>query len=81
MGKVPADAVFQHRGVVGFDPHANTMLAIGSSEYRSDAKVRMKANSQSRSSSQLTSVITRLHANLGPTLLVGLLNRQCRHGL
>lgn len=26
MGKLPADAVFLHRGVVGFDPHTVTML-------------------------------------------------------
>src|SRR5664279_3604504 len=34
-----------------------------------------KANSQSRSSSKLTSVITRLYANPGPTLIVGLEHR------
>ena len=44
-------------------------------------KARIKANSQSRSSSKLTSVITRLYAKLGPTLMVGLLKRRCRRGL
>jgi len=27
MGKVPADAVFLHRGVVRFNPHTHTLLA------------------------------------------------------